>query len=156
MSKNNVQHNKTRPTKKQKLLLDYITDFINQHGYSPSYREIKTGLNYNSVATVALHINSLVARGHLIKRDHSARSLEPVNQSNQKIKTNPISADEEKWLVEKVEYFFKLTEQQRLPEKSQTDQLYVLIGALKVLGLDGAVNSFLPRLSVLSAKLREG
>lgn len=156
MSKNNVQTHKTRPTKKQKLLLDYITDFINQHGYSPSYREIKTGMNYNSVATVALHINSLVARGHLIKRDHSARSLETVNQSSQIIKTNSISANEEKWLVEKVEYFFKLSEQQSLPKKSQTDQLYVLIGALKVLGLDGAVNSFLPRLSVLSAKLREG
>ena len=67
-----------RPTKKQRELLTYIEEFINQHGYSPSYREIMSGLNYTSVATVALHINNLLKRGHLRKRDHSARSLEVV------------------------------------------------------------------------------
>ena len=71
----------TRPTKKQKALLDFISEFISQHGYSPSYREIKSGLNYNSVATVALHINSLVARGHLIKRDHPYRDWETDRKS---------------------------------------------------------------------------
>ncbi len=153
MSKNNVQTNKTRPTKKQKLLLDYITDFINQHGYSPSYREIKTGLNYNSVATVALHINSLVARGHLIKRDHSARSLEPVNKVEQAVKSNVVSISEEKWLVKKVEYFFTSAEQEASLEESKIDQLYVLVGALKILGLEGAANSFITRLSDLKNKL---
>ena len=65
-----------RPTKKQRALLDFIQAFIQQHGYSPSYREIMNGCGYNSIATVAVHINNLIARGHLRKRDHSARSLE--------------------------------------------------------------------------------
>ena len=69
-----------RPTKKQKALLDYISSFIAEHGYSPSYREIMKSLNYTSVSTVALHVGNLIKRGHLIKRDYSARSLEVVEQ----------------------------------------------------------------------------
>lgn len=145
---------KLRPTKKQKLLLEFIEVFISEHGYSPSYREIMAGSNYTSVATVALHVNSLIKRGHLTKRDHSARSLEvtkPLGVDN--IKTNQVSAAEEKWLVEKVEYFFHKAESTAHLEPQQLDQLYVLIGALKVLGLDGAAQSFIPRLSELKSKI---
>src|SRR5215469_14925578 len=97
-----------RPTKKQRELLTFIESFIAEHGYSPSYREIMNGLHYNSVATVALHVNSLIARGHLRKRDRSARSLEVVAATEQtKITTNQVSAGEERWLVEKVEHAFQ-------------------------------------------------
>ena len=137
-----------RPTKKQRELLTYIEQFIGEHGYSPSYREIMNGLGYNSVATVALHVNSLIKRGHLRKRDHSARSIELVEQTEQTLKTNEIKPGEEKWLVEKVEHFFTQAENSALPQE-QIDELYVLIGALKVLGLDGAAHSFIPRLAAL-------
>jgi SOS-response transcriptional repressor LexA len=139
-----------RPTKKQRELLTYIEGFIAEHGYSPSYREIMNGLSYNSVATVALHVNSLIKRGHLRKRDHSARSIELVEQTDSPIKTNAIKPAEVKWLVEKVEHFFSQAEQSAITQ-TQLDELYVLIGALKVLGLDGAAHSFLPRLSQLKA-----
>lgn len=139
-----------RPTKKQRELLTYIEQFIGEHGYSPSYREIMAGLNYNSVATVALHVNSLIKRGHLRKRDHSARSIELVEVTEPVLKTNEIKPGEEKWLVEKVEYFFAQAEQSALPQE-QIDELYVLIGALKVLGLDGAAQSFIPRLKTLGS-----
>src|ERR1700733_7282296 len=94
-----------RPPKKQKELLTYIEVFIAEHGYSPSYREIMNGLNYTSVATVSLHVNNLIKRGHLRKRDHSARSLEvvAVAADTTKITTNQVAPGEEKWLVEKVE-----------------------------------------------------
>lgn len=149
LEENKLDVELTRPTKKQKALLDFIADFIAQHGYSPSYREIKTGMNYNSVATVALHINSLVKRGHLVKRDHSARSLEPVKGAKEVIKTNQVTEQEEKWLVKKIEYYFTVAEQQQAPEQSQVDQLYVLVGALKIMGFEGAANSFITRLSDL-------
>ena len=143
-----------RPTKKQRELLTFIENFIVEHGYSPSYREIMSGLQYNSVATVALHINSLIKRGHLKKRDRNARSLEVVETSEAtKLTTNQIKAGEEKWLVEKVEYFFVQVEQVAKPDQSQVDQLYVLIGALKVLGLDGAAQSFIPRLTKVKSRL---
>lgn len=137
-----------RPTKKQREILTYIEGFIAEHGYSPSYREIMTGLNYNSVATVALHVNSLISRGHLRKRDHSARSIELVEQPAVTIKTNTIKPGEEKWLVEKVDHFFAQAEQ-GVVTQPQLDELYVLIGALKVLGLEGAAHAFIPRLSAL-------
>lgn len=144
---------KTRPTKKQKALLDFIADFIARHGYSPSYREIKTGMNYNSVATVALHINNLVARGHLLKRDNAARSLEPVMASAEPVKSNKITEKEEKWLVKKVEFYFSEVEQVRTPSTDSVDRLYVLVGALKILGLDGAAQSFIARLAEIKRKL---
>jgi repressor LexA len=143
-----------RPTKKQKELLTFIEKFIGEHGYSPSYREIMSGLNYNSVATVSLHVNNLIKRGHVRKRDHSARSLEVVNTDEQpKVTSNQIAVGEEKWLVEKVEHAFQQVEQAggKLAE-SGLDHLYVLIGALKVLGLEGAAQSFMPRLTALKQR----
>jgi SOS-response transcriptional repressor LexA len=145
-----------RPTKKQRDILEFIAAFIEEHGYSPSYREIMKGLNYTSVATVSLHVNNLIRRGHLAKRDHSARSLEVIKveiQPETKIITKQLKAGEEKWLVEKVELFFKEVEELPSVAEKQLDRLYVLIGALKVLGLDGAANSFMPRLSELKARV---
>ena len=144
---------KTRPTKKQKELLEYIEGFINEHGYSPSYREIMNGLKYNSVATVSLHINNLIKRGHLLKRDHSARSLEIASPSeNPKITTNIVKPAEEKWLVEKINHFFKQIEQASVKEQTKIDELYVLVGALRVLHMDGAASGFLERLNKITAK----
>lgn len=143
-----------RPTKKQKELLTYIEAFIAEHGYSPSYREIMAGLNYNSVATVALHVDNLIKRGHLHKRDHSARSLEVVAAPNTaKVTSNQVAPSEEKWLVEKIEHAFTQIENfgGELAEAS-LDHLYVLIGALKVLGLEGAAQSFMPRLTALKQR----
>lgn len=144
-----------RPTKKQRLLLDFITEFIAEHGYSPSYREIMAGLQYNSVATVALHVNNLIKRGQLRKRDNSARSLEVVHtDETAKLQTNEVKPAEEKWLVEKVEFRFSQIETQPSLVSSELDELYVLIGALKVLGLEGAAQSFIPRLSELKNRVQ--
>lgn len=66
-------------TKKQKQLIDFISDFTNNHNYSPSYREIATGLGLSSVASVAEHINHLVILGALKKSPGLARSLEVVD-----------------------------------------------------------------------------
>jgi SOS-response transcriptional repressor LexA len=143
-----------RPTKKQRELLGFIERFIAEHGYSPSYREIMSGLDYTSVATVSLHVNSLIKRGHLRKRENSARSLEvvaPQLEALVTVTTNAIKPGEEKWLIEKIEHFFSEAENAGAIEQAMIDRLYVLIGALKVLGLDGAAQSFVPRL----ARVRE-
>ncbi|HSX00710.1 MAG TPA: transcriptional repressor LexA [Candidatus Saccharimonas sp.] len=65
-------------TKRQKEVLDYVTQFIELHGYAPSYREIAAHFSYGSVATVAEHIESLVAKGALQKGDNEARSIQLV------------------------------------------------------------------------------
>jgi hypothetical protein len=134
--------------------LTFIEQFIAEHGYSPSYREIMIGLQYTSVATVALHVNNLVKRGHLRKREHSARSLEVTTPSmEQGIPVNTVTPKEEKWLVRKVDYF--LTEAESLGEMTPPvlERLQVLMAALQVLGLEGAASSFASRMSALRKKL---
>ena len=158
MSENQItpEPSVVRPTKKQRELLTFIEAFIAEHGYSPSYREIMNGLQYTSVATVALHVNSLIKRGHLRKRDHNARSLEVVSPTSdvQKITSNQIKTSDEKWLTEKVEHAFVQAEQAgvELAQAAIAD-LAVLVRALQVLGLDGAAQSFLPRLTQLRQRV---
>lgn len=146
--------NTVRPTKKQRELLTFIEQFIGEHGYSPSYREIMSGLNYTSVATVALHINNLIKRGHLRKRDHSARSLEVVSLSEEPktASSSVVQPHEEKWLVEKVERFFAEAEALGEVTQEHVDQLHALVGTLYVLELEGAAQSFMPRLTALRQK----
>lgn len=140
-----------RPSKKQYELLRFIEEFIAEKGYGPSYREIMAGCGYNSVATVATHVNNLINKGHLRKKDRSARSLEIVESGEAPtgpIRSNQIRPNEEKWLVEHVEYYFSQAENGQ-PTEAELEGLQVLVGALKVLGLEGAANSFTPRLSAL-------
>ena len=65
-------------TKRQKEILDYVTQHIEMHGYAPSYREIAEFFKLGSVATVAEHIETLVQKGLLSKSENSARSLQLV------------------------------------------------------------------------------
>ena len=140
-----------RPTKKQRELLVFIEQFVQQHGYGPSYREIMRGCNYSSVATVAAHVNNLISRGHLKKRDKSARSLEAVKQEGESTVAPQlkITAANEKWLIDIIEKKFKEVEESPKLEQKNLDQLYVVTGALTVLGFDGAAVAFKSRLKEL-------
>ena len=141
-----------RPTKKQKELLGFIEQFIAEHGYSPSYREIMHGLQYTSVATVSVHVNNLIRRGHLVKRDHSARSLEvvaPTLQTEKPLLTNEVKPSEEKWLTEKVEKLFADAEGQAIATESQLQDIAIVLAALRVLGLEGPAQSFATRLAAM-------
>lgn len=143
-----------RPTKKQRELLSFIEVFVKEHGYGPSYREIMSGQGYKSVATVAAHVNNLIARGHLQKKGRSARSLEIVDGAaeDKPLPTDTVKPAEEKWLVEKVDYYFHRLEEAQSVGQADLDRLYVLVGALKVLELEGAAQSFIARLSELKKR----
>lgn len=65
-------------TKKQALIIDFITEFTETRGISPTYREIMTALGLSSVSAVAEHIDNLCAKGALRKVPGTARSLEVV------------------------------------------------------------------------------
>lgn len=141
-----------RPTKKQRSLLEFIDVFIKEHGYSPSYREIMSGLNYTSVATVALHVSNLIKRGHIIKRDNAARSLEiaiPLAATESVIKTNQVSESQEKWLLEKVDYVFSEAESEAIATLGTVQKLQTLIESLQILGLDAGSQQFAQRLLAL-------
>ncbi len=63
-------------TKRQKEILDFISDFIQNRDYAPSYREIAEKFDLGSVATVAVHLDNLKAKGYLTKDFNEARSLQ--------------------------------------------------------------------------------
>ncbi|EKD33247.1 MAG: hypothetical protein ACD_76C00061G0002 [uncultured bacterium] len=56
-------------TKKQTAVLKFIQDHINEHGYTPSYREIASNLGISSPSTIHSHIQSLVEKGALQMND---------------------------------------------------------------------------------------
>jgi len=55
-------------TRKQREVLDYITRFIERHGYEPSYSQIARHFRVSSKATIAKHIESLERQGLLTRR----------------------------------------------------------------------------------------
>lgn len=138
-----------RSTKRQKELLEYVDAFIQEHGYGPSYREIMNAIGYKSVSTVAIHIDGLIAKGFLRKTDNSARSLEVITTSptTAAAGTKSISPAKEKWLVDAVNERFVIYKDS--PTQMTLDELYVLIGTLKILGLDGAHEAAKAKLSQL-------
>lgn len=135
-----------RSTKRQKELFDYIDSFIQEHGYGPSYREIMNAIGYKSVSTVAIHIDGLIQKGFLRKRDNSARSLEVITAHPTAMQPTSakVSPAREKWLVDAINERFRRYDQDH--NGTTLDELYVLIGALKILGLDEAHESTKARL----------
>jgi repressor LexA len=63
-------------TRRQKEVMDFLSGFIQKHGYSPSYDEIATGLKLASLATVHKHIQALEAKQYLRRSYNHSRSLE--------------------------------------------------------------------------------
>lgn len=62
-------------TKKQKVILDYINQYNNDNGISPTIEEIKKKLNLKAVSTVHAHIKSLIKKGFLSNESNKSRSL---------------------------------------------------------------------------------
>ncbi len=63
-------------TRRQKEVLDFISAFVEQNGYSPSYEEIAKGLNLKSLATVHKHITNLQNKGALQRGHNRSRSID--------------------------------------------------------------------------------
>lgn len=108
-----------RATKKQQELLQYISDFLKEHEYAPSYREIMAALNYKSVSTVAVHVDGLIAKGYITKSDKSARSVRVVDVSSRE------ATEGIKWLKAEIE--------RRESSAAQPEQIDTLKRALEIL-----------------------
>src|SRR5579863_2408296 len=63
-------------TKRQKQVLDFIANFVDENGYCPSYEEIARGLELASLATVHKHISVLESKNYLKRGFNQSRSLE--------------------------------------------------------------------------------
>ena len=117
-----------RSSKKQRELLLFIDGFIKGNGYGPSYREVMRALGYKSVSTVAIHINGLIEKGYLRKKDHSARSIEVVTlQDEVAPNTEPKVSSAVTQLEEEI--------QRRLSASGRNEkEISILIEAATILG----------------------
>lgn len=74
-------------TKKQKEVLDFITDYVRENGYSPTQKEIQENFGFKSLGSVQDYIKYLTNGGYLQNDSHSVRGLMPatVQQNTEEI-----------------------------------------------------------------------
>src|SRR5438094_2558892 len=69
-------------TKRQREILDYLNEFISQHGYAPSLEEIGRRFGLSSLATVHKHLTNLQEKGFIKRAWNRSRSVEMVPTRN--------------------------------------------------------------------------
>src|SRR6266849_7886361 len=63
-------------TRRQHEVYDFISRFVAEHGYAPSFEEIGKGLNLTSLATVHKPITTLERKGFIRRGYNQSRSIE--------------------------------------------------------------------------------
>ena len=72
-------------TKRQEMVLDFITQSINSRGYPPTLREIGSHMGIRSTNGVNDHLRALERKGYLKREDMKSRALRPVNMDGSAI-----------------------------------------------------------------------
>ena len=65
-------------TKRQREILDYLGEFIQQNGYAPSLEEIGQRFGLSSLATIHKHLTNLEEKGCIKRTWNRSRSVELV------------------------------------------------------------------------------
>lgn len=68
-------------TKRQREILDYLTRYIDEHGYAPSFEEIAETMGYGSLATVHEHLSNLERKGVIRRSFNESRSIEVLSKA---------------------------------------------------------------------------
>ncbi len=63
-------------TKRQREILTYLGSYSEEHGYAPSFEEIATKFNYNSLATVHEHLTNLERKRYIKRAYNESRGIE--------------------------------------------------------------------------------
>jgi repressor LexA len=66
----------TTLTKRQKQLLDYVDQYINENGYAPTLQEVGHYFGLSSLATVHKHLHNLETKGYIKRKHNHSRALE--------------------------------------------------------------------------------
>jgi repressor LexA len=77
-------------TKRQKEILDFVSGFIDQNGYSPSMEEIAEHFHFASLNAVFKHLEALESRGHLHRDSNRARSIQLSQAAPAAVKDLPM------------------------------------------------------------------
>ena len=63
-------------TRRQRELYDFLSRFVSEKGYSPSFEEIKDAMGLTSLATVHKHVTNLEKKGLLTRDYNRSRSID--------------------------------------------------------------------------------
>ncbi|HJU09918.1 MAG TPA: transcriptional repressor LexA [Candidatus Binataceae bacterium] len=63
-------------TKRQKQMVDYLENYIDQHGYAPTLAEVGEYFGLSSLATVHKHLRNLETKGFIRRMHNHSRALE--------------------------------------------------------------------------------
>ncbi|MBD63834.1 MAG: repressor LexA [Halobacteriovoraceae bacterium] len=69
-------------TKKQKQVFDYISEYVDENGYSPTQVEIKEHFGFKSLGSVQDYVRYLKNAGFLENDPNSVRGLTPVDPNS--------------------------------------------------------------------------
>jgi repressor LexA len=65
-------------TRRQREILDYLTEYIEDRGYAPSFEEIAQRFQFHSLATVHEHLTNLERKGYIRRTPNESRAIEIV------------------------------------------------------------------------------
>ena len=63
-------------TKRQREILTFLGSYSEDNGYAPSFEEIASRFNYNSLATVHEHLSNLERKGYIKRSYNESRAIE--------------------------------------------------------------------------------
>ena len=63
-------------TKRQREILSFLSEYNEANGYAPSFDEIASRFNYNSLATVHEHLSNLERKGYIKRAYNESRAIE--------------------------------------------------------------------------------
>lgn len=67
--------------KRQRQIVDYIAQYIQKNGYSPTLREIADSIGVSSLATVHEHLQALVRKKVIKKHEGPVRGIELLDRT---------------------------------------------------------------------------
>src|SRR5262247_4590599 len=70
-------------TRRQKQIVDYLSDYIERNGYAPSFEEIARQFGFQSLATVHEHLTNLERKGYIRRTHNESRAIEIVPPKGQ-------------------------------------------------------------------------
>jgi len=63
-------------TKRQREILDFLSGYLAEQGYAPSFEEIAQRFDYSSLATVHEHLSNLERKGYIRRSYNESRAIE--------------------------------------------------------------------------------
>jgi hypothetical protein len=90
---------KGRPlSDRQVAIMSFVEEYVQEHPYPPSIRDISRGVGISSTSNVSYHINRLIEQGYLSKQPGTSRTLVALSPDYQP-NDDPVSPD---WKAERV------------------------------------------------------